>query len=62
MVRQEISQKVTFVNSTIVTKQSRSGEYIVSLQGCSGVTLHHDFSHLYAGFTPNTELPGLFSL
>jgi hypothetical protein len=47
----------SFANSTVVTKQNRS-EYIVSLEGGGGVTLHPDFSHLDAGLTPITELPG----
>ncbi|XP_023707536.1 uncharacterized protein LOC111864492 isoform X2 [Cryptotermes secundus] len=47
------------VNSTVVTKPNRSGEYTVSMEGGGGVTLHHDFSNLDAGLTPITELPGV---
>jgi hypothetical protein len=54
MVRQGMSQKVTFVNSTSVNNQSRCGEYTVSLQG--GVWHSTMTSHLYAGLTPNAEL------
>lgn len=54
--------KVTSVNSTIVTKQSRCGEYTVSLEGGGdGVIVHCDFSHLGVGLTLNTELPSPLS-
>ncbi|PNF33677.1 hypothetical protein B7P43_G12329 [Cryptotermes secundus] len=58
----EVKLKGDFsVNSTVVTKPNRSGEYTVSMEGGGGVTLHHDFSNLDAGLTPITELPGSLS-